>query len=152
MTSSEHPAGSGRDEPAKMQVDPADAAVDLDVMTLEMFEELDTPVVLGDEEAPRDLAVRIRLTGGLGRVVGPLGQPLLIDEVDTLEFTAIWPAVPDSDRGAALALLARWHDLNIPLRFLDFSTLGLLVEDDTHHLTVPPARRSLTLPDGDRVF
>ena len=138
--------------PARVQIDPADAVVDLDVMTLDAFVETRTDSDPSGRPERADLEVRVRLTGGLGRVAGPLGQPLLVDEVEALEFVAVWPAVSEEDRSAALGLLARWRDLNIPLRFLDFSAMGLLLEDGTHHLTLPPARRTLTLPDGGRLL
>lgn len=123
-------------------VDPSQAKVDLDAMSLLEYTLSPSP----DDAVAGDVATvtaSFLLVGGLGRVTVMDGRSVLVNRVEKLAFSADFPNLTVEQRQQMGLLLSRWQTTGMPLRFLDFISHALLLEDSDNLVIIPAGHRDL---------
>lgn len=129
-------------------IDPALAMVDFDAMSLTSYSlepAPQVPTTVGMFSP--GIAVDVNLEGGLGRMRGaaPNGDDLFAENVELLTASGLFVNLTGSDREELNMMLGRWRDMNVPLRFLDFGTQAMLMEDESHFVILPSGPRNVRL-------
>jgi hypothetical protein len=132
-------------------VDPSKANVDLDVVTLVDYTIMSpTGAVLDPTETSEHLmpiTLHLFMEDGLGRITSPDGRTILINKVGKLTALSPFPELTGTQRGDLNRILHRWKTGSIPLRWLDFGTHAMLLEDGDNLVTMPPGQRELVIDD-----
>jgi hypothetical protein len=132
-------------------IDPAKANVDLDVISVADYTLIapngSTTYALENTTGSMPVTLHLVLSGGLGRITSPDGRTLIVNEVERLSLFSEFPILTPTQRADLNRLLLSWKQQSLPLRFLDFGTHALLLEDKDNLLTIPPGQRELVIGD-----
>lgn len=126
----------------KRYLDPSQAIVDVDVTGL-TFYSLVPQAPDAKDVPPGSWTMSITLAGGIGRVPGPGGTPVITDKVNHMQISGVYLTLEPEHVGQMTGLLERWMQSNMPLRFLDFGEEALLMEDGQNYITLPPGSRNV---------
>lgn len=131
----------------KYSINPAEAYIDIDMMSLKSFSiGEETVVSMSAEDEPIvGRVINIVLSEGLGRILKDDGQQLLIEDVENLEMSSFFADMALEHVEALDRMLRKWVTLNTPLRFLDFGSNSLLLEDGDNCISFP-SPQSFILP------
>lgn len=125
-------------------IDPSNAAVDFDNMTLTGYSIMPNGPVESTQGPVLSVLLTVNLTGGLGRMAFN-GEQLLTNDIRTVAVSGVFlkndPTVEDQMR----LLLDKWQSWNTPLRFLDFGDKAMLLEDQETFIVLPPGERHVEL-------
>lgn len=123
----------------KYSVNPSEAYIDIDMMALKDYKiGEETFLSVPDQPEPASgRIIEIRLAEGLGRVLEDDGRQLIIENIENLEMSSFFTGMTVEHITALDRMLRRWKDLNIPLRFLDFGSNSLLLEDGDNCISFP---------------
>lgn len=117
------------------QVNPANAAVDIDGMTLDSYD-------VQRDVNPENVQVKIKLSGGLGRIsVSKLGNKL-VDKNIFIEAHGLFTIGEEEEKQLSV-LLKSWNEISPPLRFLDFGDRAMLLEDGDRFIVLPKGFRDI---------
>lgn len=117
------------------QVNPANAAVDIDGMTLDSYD-------VQRDVNPENVQVKIKLSGGLGRIsVSKLGNKL-VDKNIFIEAHGLFTIGEEEEKQLSV-LLKSWKEISPPLRFLDFGDRAMLLEDGDRFIVLPKGFRDI---------
>lgn len=117
------------------QVNPANAAVDIDGMTLDSYD-------VQRDINPENVQVKIKLSGGLGRIsVSKLGNKL-VDKNIFIEAHGLFTIGEEEEKQLSV-LLKSWKEISPPLRFLDFGDRAMLLEDGDRFIVLPKGFRDI---------
>jgi hypothetical protein len=123
-------------------IDPSQASIDLDCMTVEGFS-IDDPDA-GSAQA-RPMTLEIELSGGLGKIrFEGLGSKFFDDDIQVIA-NGLFPEMSDAQKTELNTLMERWRSLSIPLRFMVFAEKAVLLEDSDEFLVLPPGERKVTV-------
>lgn len=125
----------------KRFLDPSKAIVDIDVTGLTYF----SLVPHGMGAMPGAWEISLTLAGGLGRIPGPDGIPVITDKVNHMQISGIYVDLESEHAVMLKGVLERWMVSNMPLRFLDFGEEALLMEDGDNYVTLPPGTRNVNV-------
>lgn len=131
----------------RFTVDPSQSVIDLDALSLDGYSILrsDSARLQDDPELEVPvMAVSVQLSGGLGKITNEDGSITILDHVSSLELSSDFVGLTLDVATSLGRLLDRWHEANIPLRFLEFGDKAMLVEDENNVVVFPPGPRNVS--------
>lgn len=131
----------------RYSINPAEAYIDIDMMSLKEYSigEETLTVIPGFDQPMLGRQINLVLSEGLGRVITENGEHKLVEDIESLEMTSFFADMRTEHVEALNRLLEKWVTLNTPLRFLDFRTNSLLLEDGDNCIALP-ATENLIIP------
>ncbi len=125
-----------------------DAIIDFDVLVLDSYEIREaTPEEIAstnnDHTEIVGKVIHARLSDGIGRMTGNDGVNQVVNPVKFLEVGGIFPGMKDDNVPPLQRMFERWKATRMPLRFLDFGRLRLLLEDQENLVTFGPGTRHI---------
>ena len=116
------------------QVNPANAAIDIDGMTLDSY--------VIEKQSDVKVQVKLKLSGGLGRISVPNFGHRIVDQNITIEAHGIF-TIEESEQKELSNLLDAWKNVSPPLRFMDFVDRAMLLEDGDRFMVIPKGFRDI---------
>lgn len=131
----------------RYSINPAEAYIDIDMMSLKNYSigEETLTTIPGFDSPMLGRVIHIELCDGLGRVITEEGDHKIIEDIESLEMSSFFADMIPVHVEALDRLLNKWLTLNTPLRFLDFRTNSLLLEDGDNCIAFP-ATENLIIP------
>lgn len=123
------------------QVNPANAAIDIDGMTLDSY--------VIEKQSDVKVQVKLKLSGGLGRISVPNFGHRIVDQNITIEAHGLF-TIEEAEQKELSNLLDAWKNVSPPLRFMDFVDRAMLLEDGDRFMVLPKGFRDINfdLPIG----
>lgn len=123
-------------------IDPSNASVDFDCMTLESY----TLSVLQPNNENHTVTAELSLTGGLGRInIAQMGNQFFTDDDLSAEASGLFPSLTEDQIDEMTLLLEGWRRRNVPLRFLLFSDRAVVLEDGEQFIILPAGNYSVNV-------
>ena len=117
------------------KINPANASIDIDGMTLDSYE------LLRDKNT-NTVKLKVKLSGGLGRITIDKIGTRLVDENISIEAHGIF-SIDIKEEIDLFNLVLNWKDISPPLRFLDFGDRAMLLEDGDKFIVIPRGFRDI---------
>jgi hypothetical protein len=119
------------------RIDPSKSIADFDAVSLTNF-----ALIRIVDETDHNVELYASLRGGFGRIYLPDIGNQIVEENIKVDIASKF-SLTISDLEKLEILLARWKDISLLLRYLDFGDSAMIIEDGEHFITLPNGNHNI---------